>query len=77
MNASTFNVPTAKKISKNSSIFGRRLAPSEFKNLCVWSKTNAGMGSLYRSQHQLVFVFKNGTAAHTNNVELGRFIRSR
>ena len=34
---------------------------SELKNLCVWSKTNAGMGSLYRSQHELVFVFKNGT----------------
>src|SRR5258706_6001082 len=34
---------------------------NELKNLCVWSKTNAGMGSLYRSQHELVFVFKNGT----------------
>ena len=31
---------------------------SEQKNLCVWSKTNAGMGSLYRSQHELIFVFK-------------------
>jgi DNA modification methylase len=49
----------------------------EFKNLCVWSKTNAGMGSLYRSQHELVFVFKNGNAPHINNVELGRFGRSR
>jgi DNA modification methylase len=49
----------------------------EFKNLCVWSKTNAGMGSLYRSQHELVFVFKNGSAPHINNVELGRFGRSR
>jgi DNA modification methylase len=49
----------------------------EFKNLCVWSKTNAGMGSLYRSQHELVFVFKNGRAPHINNVELGRFGRSR
>jgi DNA modification methylase len=35
------------------------------------------MGSLYRSQHELVFVFKNGTAPHINNVELGRFGRSR
>jgi DNA modification methylase len=49
----------------------------EFKNLCVWSKTNAGMGSLYRSQHELVFVFKNGSAPHVNNVELGRFGRNR
>ncbi|MGA2057930.1 MAG: DNA methyltransferase [Bradyrhizobium sp.] len=46
-------------------------------NLCVWSKTNAGMGSLYRSQHELVFVFRNGSEAHLNNVQLGRFGRSR
>src|SRR5262249_44097116 len=46
-------------------------AYSELKNLCVWTKTNAGMGSLYRSQHELVFVFKSGTAPHINNVELG------
>ena len=50
---------------------------SEQKNLCVWSKTNAGTGSLYRSQHELIFVFKNGTAAHVNNVKLGRFGRNR
>lgn len=50
---------------------------TELKNLCVWAKTNAGMGSLYRSQHELVFVFKHGTAAHINNVELGRFGRNR
>jgi DNA modification methylase len=50
---------------------------SELKNLCVWAKTNAGMGSLYRSQHELVFVFKKGTAPHANNVELGRFGRNR
>jgi len=36
---------------------------SELKNFCVWAKTNAGMGSLYRSQHELVFVFKHGTAS--------------
>src|SRR5882757_10744861 len=52
-------------------------AYSEFKNLCVWSKTNAGMGSLYRSQHELIFVFKNGMRPHINNVELGRFGRNR
>ena len=41
-------------------------------NLCVWKKTNAGMGSLYRSQHELIFIFKNGTAPHQNNIELGK-----
>ena len=50
---------------------------TEQKNLCVWTKTNAGMGSLYRSQHELIFVFKNGTAKHVNNVKLGRFGRNR
>jgi DNA modification methylase len=50
---------------------------TEQKNLCVWTKTNAGMGSLYRSQHELVVVFKHGTAAHINNVELGRYGRNR
>ncbi len=50
---------------------------SELKNLCVWSKTNGGMGSLYRSQHELVFVFKSGRAPHINNVELGRHGRYR
>ena len=45
---------------------------AELKNLCVWAKTNGGMGSLYRSAHELVFVFKSGTAPHTNNVELGK-----
>jgi DNA modification methylase len=46
-------------------------------NLCVWAKTNGGMGSLYRSRHELVFVFKNGHDAHTNNIQLGRFGRNR
>lgn len=50
---------------------------TELKNLCVWAKTNGGMGSLYRSQHELVFVFKHGTAPHRNNVELGRHGRYR
>ena len=52
-------------------------AYSELKNLCVWTKTNGGMGSLYRSQHELVFVFKAGTAPHINNVELGKHGRYR
>ncbi|MCB1526946.1 MAG: ParB N-terminal domain-containing protein [Hyphomicrobiaceae bacterium] len=50
---------------------------SELKNLCVWAKTNGGMGSLYRSQHELVFVFKSGRAPHINNVELGKHGRYR
>jgi DNA modification methylase len=47
------------------------------KNVCVWAKDNGGMGSLYRSRHELVCVFKNGLAPHVNNVELGRFGRNR
>ncbi len=50
---------------------------SELKNLCVWAKTNAGMGSFYRSQHELVFVFKSGKAAHINNFGLGENGRHR
>ena len=49
----------------------------ELKNLCVWRKSNAGMGSLYRSQHEFVYVFKKGKAPHINNVELGRYGRHR
>lgn len=43
----------------------------ELKNVCVWNKTNAGMGSFYRSKHELVFVFKKGKAQHINNFGLG------
>jgi DNA modification methylase len=49
----------------------------EYKNLCVWEKSNAGMGSLYRSQHELVAVFKSGRAPHINNIELGKHGRNR
>ena len=49
----------------------------ELKNVCVWTKTNGGMGSLYRSAHELVFVFKAGTKPHLNNVELGKHGRYR
>jgi DNA modification methylase len=52
-------------------------AYGELKNLCVWVKDNAGMGSLYRSRHELVFVFKHGRDGHHNNVQLGRFGRNR
>jgi DNA modification methylase len=50
---------------------------TELKNLVVWTKTNAGMGSFYRSQHELIFVFKNGVGRHQNNIELGRHGRNR
>ena len=46
-------------------------------NLCVWNKSNAGMGSLYRSKHEIVFVFRVGDAPHSNMVELGRHGRNR
>lgn len=48
-----------------------------FLNICVWTKSNGGMGSLYRSQHELVFVFRKGKQRHRNNVQLGRFGRNR
>jgi hypothetical protein len=50
---------------------------TEFKNLCVWNKGTGAMGSHYRSQHELFLLFKAGTAAHINNVQLGRFGRTR
>ena len=50
---------------------------SELKNICVWNKQLAGMGSLYRSQHELIFVFKNGNVPHINNIELGKHGRYR
>lgn len=49
-----------------------RAVYAELKNICIWSKDNAGMGSFYRSQHELVFVWKVGTAPHLNTVELGK-----
>jgi DNA modification methylase len=44
---------------------------SELKNICVWNKTNGGMGAFYRSKHEMVFVFKVGTAPHVNTFGLG------
>jgi hypothetical protein len=54
-----------------STIYGEPL------NLCIWNKSNAGMGSLYRSKHELVFVYRVGTAPHLNMVELGKHGRNR
>lgn len=50
---------------------------TEQLNLCVWVKSNGGMGSFYRSQHELILVCKKGTAKHLNNVQLGKFGRNR
>lgn len=52
-------------------------AYTELKNICVWVKDKGGMGSLYRSQHELILVYKNGKGAHRNNVELGKHGRYR
>jgi DNA modification methylase len=54
-----------------------RAAKLTLKNLCVWVKTNAGMGSFYRSRHELIAVFKVGTAPHINSFELGQHGRYR
>jgi DNA modification methylase len=50
---------------------------SELKNVCIWNKSSAGMGSFYRSKFEMVFAWKSGTAPHINNFELGQFGRSR
>jgi DNA modification methylase len=55
---------------------GRRVY-RQLKNLVVWNKTNAGMGSFYRSQHELIFVWKHGRRKHTNNIQLGKHGRNR
>lgn len=54
-----------------------RIAFGDMINLCVWAKGNAGQGSMYRSQHELVAVFVVGGEPHRNNVQLGRFGRNR
>ena len=50
---------------------------AELKNMIVWVKDNGGMGSFYRSRHELIFVFKNGIAPHLNSFELGQHGRYR
>lgn len=58
------------------SVVGRSVY-GELLNLCVWNKSNAGMGSLYRSKHELVFIYRVGSEPHFNAVELGRHGRNR
>ncbi len=55
---------------------GKQAYPS-LLNLCVWAKNTGGMGSFYRSQHELIFVFKNGKGQYRNNIQLGRYGRNR
>lgn len=50
---------------------------TELKNLVVWNKTNGGMGAFYRSKHELIFVYKQGSAEHTNSFGLGQTGRYR
>jgi DNA modification methylase len=50
---------------------------TEFKNMIVWVKDNGGMGTFYRSRHEMIFAFKNGTAPHINTFELGQHGRYR
>lgn len=54
-----------------------RHAYAELINLCVWAKNSGGMGSFYRSRHELIFVFANEKGMHRNNVQLGRYGRNR
>ena len=52
-------------------------AYTELKNVCVWTKTKSGLGSFYHSRHEWVFIWKSGTAAHINNIGLGKDRRNR
>ncbi|WP_074118812.1 site-specific DNA-methyltransferase [Bradyrhizobium sp. AS23.2] len=56
---------------------GRDVYSGGLKNICVWTKHNAGMGSPYRSQHEMILVFKSGLAPHKNNIQPGRHGRNR
>ena len=50
---------------------------SQIKNVCIWVKDRPGMGTFYRSRHELFFIFKHGNSPHTNNFELGQYGRNR
>lgn len=54
-----------------------RCCYAKLKNLCIWNKMVGGMGSHYRSQHELVFVYQNGDGDYINNIQLGKFGRNR
>ena len=61
----------------NELISAARSVYAELKNICVWVKESGGQGSLYRSQHEFVFVFKSGNGSHRNNIQLGKYGRYR
>ena len=61
-----YRVPGGSEIETGDAVYSDR------KNMCVWSKDNGEMGAFYRSQHELVFVWKVGTEPHVNTVEFGR-----
>lgn len=61
----------AQLLAVGTNVYGHLL------NICVWAKTNAGMGSFYRSQHEFIAVFRHGDVAHINNIQLGRLGRHR
>lgn len=50
---------------------------TELKDIAIWNKLSAGMGSLYRSQHEMIPIFKNGKAKHQNHIQLGKYGRYR
>jgi len=58
-------------IQAGETVYGDRL------NICIWNKSNGGMGALYRSKHEMIFVYRVGTAPHFNAVQLGRHGRNR
>jgi hypothetical protein len=55
----------------NETLAASRNIHSALENLCVWNKDKGGVGSFYRSKHELIFVFKVGTAPHINTIEFG------
>jgi DNA modification methylase len=61
----------------NELLAAGRSVYDELKNLIVWVKDNGGMGTFYRSRHELVFAFKKGSTAHVNTFELGQHGRYR
>ena len=67
----TFSMPEREMHEAGENVY------SELKNLIVWAKDNGGMGTFYRSRHELIFAYKNGTAPHVNSFELGQHGRYR
>jgi DNA modification methylase len=58
-------------------IIAGKITYTKLLNIAVWVKNTPGMGSLYRSQHELVAIFKSGHGLHRNNIQLGEYGRNR